>query len=177
MMPAQSRVNVRSIAGEEPCGSIAGMKPLRRLILAIAIAAVIAAPVAATGLPDLTIASSQPGEVAPLSTFTHSFTVTNVGGAAGQAQVHDSFSTNFDVVALDNADCHVATVLVRMRRQQAGVVCALGAIAPGASVTVVETLRAKYTSYSGSVVVNRNRNVELEADYANNSAYWSVAVR
>jgi hypothetical protein len=154
--------------------------PLRRLILAlVAVLAMIAAPATAMGtaLPDLTIVSSQPGDVAPLTTFTHSFTVTNAGGTAGQAQVHDSFSTAFDVVALDNPDCYVATVLVRMRRQQAGVVCNLGEIEPGTSLTVTETLRAKYTSYSGSVVVNRNHNVELEADYSNNSAYWSVSVR
>lgn len=154
---------------------------MRRLILAIAAVLAITAPATAvataTGLPDLTIASSQPGDVAPLSTFSHSFTLTNAGGAAGQAQVHDSFSTTFDVVALDNKDCYVATVLVRMRRQQAGVVCNLGAIEPGASVTVTETLRARYTSFSGSVVVNRNHNIELEADYSNNSGYWSVTVR
>jgi len=149
---------------------------MKRLVLAVALALTFAAPTAAAGLPDLTIDSSQPGTVQPGTTFTHTFTITNIGGAPGQAQVHDSFSTSFDVVALDNPDCYVATVLVRMRRQQAGIVCNLGEIGPGQSITVTETLRAKLTSWSGSVVVNRNHNVELESDYANNSAYWAVTV-
>jgi hypothetical protein len=173
-------VHVRWTVGEGACGSIGGMKTPRRLVPAITVLLGVllasVAPATAIGFPDLTITSSQPANVAALTTFSHEFAATNVGGVAGQAQVHDSFSTIFDVVGLDNDQCYVATVLVRMRRQQAGVVCNLGVIAPGASVTVTETLRAKYTSYSGSVVVNRNRNVQLEADYSNNSAFWSVAV-
>jgi hypothetical protein len=149
---------------------------MKNLVLALTAVLILAAPVAAADLPDLTIESSQPGTVQPGATFTHTFTVTNIGGAPGQAQVHDSFSTAFDVVGLDSPDCYVATVLVRMRRQQAGVVCNLGEIAPGQSVTVTETLRAKSSSWSGSVVVNRNHNVELESGYTNNSAYWAVTV-
>jgi opacity protein-like surface antigen len=149
---------------------------MKRLVLALAAVLAFAAPAAAADLPDLTIASSQPGAVPPGATFTHTFTVTNIGGAPGQAQVHDSFSTAFDVLGLDNPDCYVATVLVRMRRQQAGVICNLGEIAPGQSITVTETLRAKLASWSGSVVVNRNHNVELESDYTNNSAYWAATV-
>lgn len=149
---------------------------MKRLVLAVALALAVAAPTTGASLPDLAIVSSQPGSVAAGATFTHAFSVTNTGGVSGQAQVHDSFSTAFDVVALDNSGCYVATVLVRMRRQQAGVVCNLGEIAPGQSVTVTETLRAKTTSWSGSVAVNRNHNVELESDYANNAAYWAVSV-
>lgn len=148
---------------------------MTRLAILAVLLALSASPIAASTLPDLTITSNQPGEVAAGATFEHSYTVTNIGGTAGKYQTHDAFSTALLVEAIP-ANCYVDTVLVRMRRQVAGVVCN-GILGPGESVTIATTLRAKFTSWSGSVTVNRNRNVCLESTYSNNAAYWSVTVR
>lgn len=146
---------------------------IRSLLIAVAMLAT-AAPARASSLADMAISSSQPGTVAAGAVFEHSYVVSNLGGVAGKYQTTDQFSTALDVVAVPSS-CYVDTVLVRMRRQHAGVVCN-GTLAPGESVTLTETLRAKATSWSGSVVVNRNRNVCLETSYEDNAAYWSVAV-
>lgn len=146
-----------------------------RPILAAILTLTFAAPIQAATLPDLTITSNQPGSVVTGQTFDHTITVTNIGGTAGKYQTTDAFSTAFDVVAIP-AGCFLDTVLVRMRRQQAGVVCN-GTLAPDEAVVLTETLRAKATSWSGSVVVNRAlRSIVAESDYTNNAAFWAVTV-
>lgn len=137
--------------------------------LALALAAVLA--FAATPLPDMTITSTS-ADIEPLTTFDHTYTVTNTGGSTGKYQTTDSFTTYFDIVAIP-ANCYIDTTLVRSVRRQVGVVCN-GTLAPGESVTLTETLRWKGLPYTGYVVVNRNRNVQVESDYTNNAAPWSV---
>lgn len=141
-------------------------------MIALLLAVVLAVP---TPLPDLTITSSQPGQVASGASFDHTYTVTNLGGTAAKYQTHDQFSTALTVLSIPS-NCYVDSVLVRMRRQQAGVICN-GVLAPGESVTLTETLRMKQVPWSGSVVVNRAvRSIVLESDFTNNAAYWAVAV-
>lgn len=148
-----------------------------KLTIALALALLIPSPALATGIPDLTITASDPGTVPDVTTFTVTFTVTNIGDAPGKALLTDSFSTNFTPVAFTTTkgECAWDYTLVRSRRQLVGLLCALHELAPGEVVTVTETLRTKYLSRGSLGIVNRNANVEpAETNHDNNRAPWDV---
>lgn len=136
--------------------------------LALALLLVLAAPVSAAELPDLTVSASRSAG----TDFDLTITTTNLG-STGKAQVSAVFTTYYDVISV-SPGCYVDTTLVRMRRQQVGVICN-HVLEGGASVSDVIRLHWKGLPFAGPIVVNRNHNIELESDYTNNTTAWPVA--
>lgn len=150
---------------------------MKSLVLAIALLTV-AAPVSAnSGLPaDLAVTQDAFYQLVPAqTTFTHAYTVTNLGTAPGVAQVWDAFSYYYVVVELP-PECRIYTAMLMRRLQQAGVWCDLGTLEPGQSVHVSMTLKTKFLGQGYATVVNRNRNVQTETTYENNSAFWYIHI-
>lgn len=139
------------------------------VIVAFAALLLVAVPRVRADSPAFTVTTSGDVVLPAQTVFTHSYTVTNTGDAAGAAGVWETTSAYIIVVSTPAPQCAVYYgSLHGGGKVQAGTYCNLGTIEPGASVTVTETFKTKYGPVCPTVAVNRRSPVD---------AHWCVTIQ
>lgn len=144
------------------------MKKLLTIALTAGLLAALAGPVSASG-PAFTVTTSGDVTLSAQTTFTHSYTVTNTGDAAGAAGVWETTSSYLVIVSTPAPQCAIYYAFLHGgAKVQGGTYCNLGTIEPGASVTITETFKTKTFSCGPTIAVNKRSPID---------AQWNVTIQ